>query len=152
MALSLEIQDQGRVPAFSLADGVLSYLAFVALFRLDEGRTLLAFDEPELHLHPGLLMRVLGMLEVMSDRYPVVIATHSDRLLDGLSDAAGSVVVAELDERARTRLRRLDPDALSKWIGDYRGLGELRADGELISVLADAPAPEPTVTAPPSRS
>jgi predicted ATPase len=134
MALALELQHQGRVPAFSLSDGVLSYLAFVALFRLDEGRTLLAFDEPEVHLHPGLLMRVLGMLEVMSDRYPVVLATHSDRLLDGLSDPAKSVIVTELDERARTRLRRLDPDALERWIGDYRGLGDLRADGELVSI------------------
>jgi predicted ATPase len=137
MALALELQNQGRVPAFSLSDGILSYLAFVALFRLEEGRTLLAFDEPELHLHPGLLMRVLGMLEVMSDRYPVVLATHSDRLLDGLTDPAKSVTVTELDECARTRLRRLDPDALAKWIVDYRGLGDLRADGELVSVLAE---------------
>lgn len=137
MALALEIEAQGRVPAFSLADGVLSYLAFVALFRLDEGRTLLAFDEPELHLHPGLLMRVLGLFETMSDRYPVVIATHSDRLLDGLSDPVASVVVTELDDLSRTRLRRLDTAALSDWMTDYRGLGDLRADGELRSVLAE---------------
>jgi predicted ATPase len=141
MALAIETRHQGRVPAFSLADGVLSYLAFVALFRLDEGRTLLAFDEPELHLHPGLLMRVLGLFETMSDRYPVVISTHSDRLLDGLSDPAGSVIVTELDERRRTRLRKLDPTQLEKWIGDYNGLGELRADGELVSVLADVVEP-----------
>jgi len=141
MALALEIVGQGRVPAFSLADGVLSYLAFVALFRLDEGRTLLAFDEPELHLHPGLLARVLGLFEAMSDRYPVVLATHSDRLLDGLSDPVASVVVTELDERSRTRLRRLDAAQLGRWIGDYRGLGELRADGELVTVLADPVEP-----------
>ncbi len=141
IALALETRHQGRVPAFSLADGMLSYLAFVALFRLDQGRTLLAFDEPELHLHPGLLARVLGMFEEMSDRYPVVISTHSDRLLDGLVDPAGSVVVTELDERRRTRLLRLDPTQLAQWIGDYRGLGELRADGELASVLAPAPSP-----------
>jgi predicted ATPase len=141
MVLAIETRHQGRVPAFSLADGVLSYLAFVALFRLDEGRTLLAFDEPELHLHPGLLMRVLGLFETMSDRYPVVISTHSDRLLDGLSDPAGSVVVTELDENHRTRLRYLDPKPLQEWIADYNGLGGLRADGELISVLADAVEP-----------
>lgn len=141
MALSLEILNQGRVPAFSLADGFLSYLAFVAMFRLDEGRTLLAFDEPELHLHPGLLMRVLGLFETMSGRYPVVISTHSDRLLDGLSDPVASVVVTELDARSRTRLRRLDAVQLAKWIGDYRGLGELRADGELVSVLAEPVEP-----------
>lgn len=136
MALALEIEGQGRVPALSLADGVLSYLAFVALFRLDEGRTLLAFDEPEVHLHPGLLMRVLGLFETMSDRYPVILATHSDRLLDGLSDPARSVVVTELDDRSRTRIRRLDAEQLADWMTDYRGLGDLRSDGELRSVLA----------------
>lgn len=141
MALAIETRHQGRVPAFSMADGVLSYLAFVALFRLEQGRTLLAFDEPELHLHPGLLMRVLGLFETMSDRYPVVISTHSDRLLDGLTDPASSVVVTELDENHRTRLRYLDPKQLEEWIADYNGLGGLRADGELISVLADAVDP-----------
>lgn len=143
LALAVETHHQGRVPAFALADGVLSYLAFVAMFRLDDQRTLLAFDEPELHLHPGLLGRVLGMFEAMAQRYPVVLATHSDRLLDGLEDPEKSVVVTELDQHWRTRLRRLDGRHLGEWIDDYRGVGELRADGELASVLAE-PASEPS--------
>ncbi|MCA9681241.1 MAG: AAA family ATPase, partial [Myxococcales bacterium] len=39
VSLSVEFASIGRVPAFSLADGVLTYLAFVALTRLDEGRS-----------------------------------------------------------------------------------------------------------------
>ena len=38
-------------------------LAFVALVQLDEGRTCLTFDEPESHLHPALLGRVLQLFE-----------------------------------------------------------------------------------------
>ncbi|MEM9452863.1 MAG: AAA family ATPase [Myxococcota bacterium] len=144
IALALETRHQGRVTEFSLADGVLSYLAFVAMFRLDQHRSLLAFDEPEQHLHPGILPRVLGMFEAMSERYPVVLATHSDRLLDGLTEPTHSVVVTELDVHDRTRLRTLDEHHLSQWIEDYRGLGELRADGELLSVLQEVPAIETT--------
>lgn len=135
VAIAVQSRLHGRIPAYSLSDGMLSYLAFVALHRLDEGRTLLAFDEPELHLHPGLLMRVLAMLEASARKHPVVLATHSDRLLDGLSDPAGQTAICALDEHGATRIERLDADRLGRWLEDYRGLGELRADGELGSVL-----------------
>ena len=51
----------------------------------DEALARCAFDEPDLHLHPGC-SRVLGMFETMARDCPVILATHSDRLLDGLSD------------------------------------------------------------------
>lgn len=135
VAIAVESRLHGRLPAYSLSDGTLSYLAFVALHRLDEGRTLLAFDEPELHLHPALLMRVLAMFEASARKHPVVLATHSDRLLDGLSDPAAQAAICNLDEQGATRIERLDADRLGRWLEDYRGLGELRADGELGSVL-----------------
>ena len=78
------------VPTFALSDGTLAFLAWVALYRAPRPQpaALLAFDEPELHLHPHLLMRVLDLLESLSQTSPVLIATHSDRLLDGLSRPA----------------------------------------------------------------
>ena len=97
--------------------------AFVALFRLPEKRSLLAFDEPELHLHPRLVLRVLGFFEKMALESPVILATHSDQLLDGLNDPAGSVVLSELaGEGWATILRRPDP---------YKGKG-IRYEGEQI--------------------
>lgn len=139
VAIAVQSRLHGRIPAYSLSDGMLSYLAFVALHRLDEGRTLLAFDEPELHLHPALLMRVLAMLEANALEHPVVLATHSDRLLDGLSDPARQAALCALDEHGATRVERLDAHRLGRWLEDYRGLGELRADGELGSVIHHTP-------------
>lgn len=143
VAIAVQSRVHGRVPAYSLSDGMLSYLAFVALHRLDEGRTLLAFDEPELHLHPALLMRVLTMLEASAHAHPVVLATHSDRLLDGLSDPASQAAICALDQHGATQIERLDADRLGRWLEDYRGLGELRADGELGSVLQPHAASPP---------
>lgn len=139
LSLSLELHGVGHVPAMQLADGQLAYLAFVALVQLDPGRTLLSFDEPEQHLHPALLGRVVQLLEAASERYPVVLATHSDRLLDFLPNPAAALLVCELDAESRTVLRRLDGGQLGKWLERYRGLGELRAAGQLRSVLADWP-------------
>lgn len=124
-----------QIPSFAISDGTLAYLAFVALYRLNTKKRLIAFDEPETHLHPELLQRVLGFFEAMAKERPVLLATHSDRLLDGLSDPARSVVLCELDERRATRLVRPDPEALRDWLTDYRGLGDVRGAGHAASVL-----------------
>jgi len=89
----------------------------------------LAFDEPESHMHPELLVRVVWLLEEIAASCPVIVSTHSDRLLDALSEPARSVVLCELDETRSTRLRRPDPAALDRWLKRYRGVGELRSQG-----------------------
>jgi predicted ATPase len=108
----------------------------VALVQLEQGRTLLAFDEPELHLHPGLLGRVLQLFEDASTRYPVILATHSDRLLDDLPEPAACVRVCEIDPEYRTQLRQLDAAQLAKWTERYRGLGDIRASGLMSAVIS----------------
>lgn len=138
-SISLRLKYAGldeQIPAFSLSDGMLSYLCFVALTRLNTQKSLIAFDEPETHLHPELLMRVLDFFESMAEEQPILLATHSDRLLDGLSDPARSVVVCELDDKRATQLRRLDKSALDDWLTDYRGIGDVRSAGHLASLLA----------------
>lgn len=134
--LFVDLAGVGRLPAAALSDGQLSYLAMVAMIRLGEGRTLLALDEPEAHLDPELLVRVVELLEAAAERHPVLVSTQSDRLLDALSEPATSTVVCELDSSWSTRLHRLDPERLARWLRDYRGLGEIRAGGDLWSVVA----------------
>jgi predicted ATPase len=143
IGLSLKLLGLDRaIPSSQISDGMLSYLAFVALFRLHTTKpSLVAFDEPDLHLHPHLLMRVLDMFDAMARECPVLLATHSDRLLDGLTDPAKSVVLCELDERGATRLVRPDREALAKWLERYRGLGDIRGAGHAASVLTKV---EPT--------
>ncbi|MBM4395726.1 MAG: AAA family ATPase [Deltaproteobacteria bacterium] len=117
------------VLSFGLSDGMLAYLAFVALAQMNSDATLLAVDEPELHLHPDLLVRVTDMLEDLASEVPVVLATHSDRILDALSNPAESAVLCSLDHERRTRTLRPDPQALESWLQKFRGLGELRSAG-----------------------
>lgn len=117
------------LPAEYLSEGQLSYLGFLALAELHEKRPVLAFDEPEVHLHPSLLARVVWLLEEASEHAPVILATHSDRLLDALADPVASVVLCDLDEDRSVRLRRPNADKLAEWLEDYRGFGSLRAEG-----------------------
>lgn len=115
--------------AEQLSEGQLSYLAFVAMVELNTNRSLLAFDEPEAHLHPALLARVVWMIEELAGSCLVVLATHSDRLLDALGEPAGSVILCELDAHGATRLLRPNADRLAEWRQQYRGIGTIRAEG-----------------------
>ena len=135
----------GDVPASGLSDGQLSFLAFVALLRLPRPeRSLLVFDEVERHLHPGLLSRVFAMFESLARHVPVLLTTHSDRLLDWVTDPAQSVVLSELDERRSTRLKRPNAELLAEWLKDYRGLGDLRMAGLESAVMEErVEAPRP---------
>ena len=134
------------VPTFALSDGTLAYLAWVALYRAPrpEPPALLAFDEPELHLHPHLLMRVLDFLESLGQSSSVLVATHSDRLLDGLSRPAQQAVLCELDARGQTQLRRPNQEALDRWMERYRGIGDLRGAGHDASIWSDDEPPAET--------
>ena len=69
------------------------------------------------------------MLERLSMRTAVFVATHSDRLLDYLSDPAGSLRVCEPSPDGVT-IRSLERDTLEAWREDY-SLRELRERGHL---------------------
>jgi predicted ATPase len=132
IGLAVSYRASGSIPAFALSDGTLTLLALIAITRLDGGdtpRSLLVLDEPDLHLHPGAIGQIVALLEECSARQPVVIATHSDRLLDSLSEPARATVLCDLDEQRRLRLRRPDRTQLDRWLAEYRGIGHLRAEG-----------------------
>lgn len=126
------------IPASLLSDGQLSWLAFVAMARLRGPRSLLAIDEPELHLHPALLGRVISLLTETESVGPVVLSTHSDRLLSLIEEPAKAVRVCSL-EGNRAVLRRVSETDLPAWLEEYGDFGALRASGFLDRVLEDLP-------------
>jgi hypothetical protein len=93
--------------------------------------SLLALDEPDLHLHPTLAARLMMELQDYAKTTPVLVATHSDALLDVLDAPATQTGVLTLDADMSTRLGQLHPEALARWLKEYRGLGELRHQGML---------------------
>ncbi len=136
VALSLkrfgvEVQES----AFALSEGMLTYLAYVALLRLEAPTSLLVLDELETHLHPRLINRLVAFLDTISERTTVLAFTHSDRLLDALPDPARSVLLLELTESHATQVRRPNEEALKTWLDVYAGLGDARAAGHQKSVF-----------------
>jgi predicted ATPase len=122
------------IMAADLSDGQLAWLAFIAMTRLNPGRSLLAVDEPELHLHPSLLGRVVTMLASVPGGAPVLLSTHSDRVLELIEDPAEAVRVCSLSD-GRAQVSRIDSEELPRWLEQFGDLGQLRAAGYLSRVL-----------------
>lgn len=101
------------------------YVCLLAAIFTPEPTAALVFDEPEQHLHPSALRRLCNLLETASQRTAVIISTHSDRLLDYLSDPAASLRVCT-PSREGVDIKPLDRDALEAWRKEY-SLSELRA-------------------------
>ena len=117
-----------KFPAEVLSAGTLSFLAYAALFASPEPLGLIGLDEPEIHLHPELLYRLIGLMEKAATRRQIIVATHSDAMLSFLSDPTDLILVRN-DGEGTTLIRPHEPD-LREWLKDYT-LGELRESGHL---------------------
>ncbi|MFO0758348.1 MAG: AAA family ATPase [Byssovorax sp.] len=118
-----------RMQGHQMSEGMTSYLCILAAILSGEPATAIAFDEPDRHLHPSALRRVVDLLSQLSQRTAVFIATHSDRFLDYLDDPAGSLRVCEPTEDGVT-IRKLGRDVLDEWRKDYT-MSQLREQGQL---------------------
>ncbi len=117
------------IPATRLSEGTLRYLCLLAILCDPEPPPLVCIEEPELGLHPDLLPKVADLLVEASSRTQLVVTTHSDILVDAMTERPDDVLVFEKHE-GRTQARRLAADELSVWLEKYR-LGDLWLRGEI---------------------
>jgi predicted ATPase len=117
------------IPATRLSDGTVRYLCLLAILCDPEPPPLIGIEEPELGLHPDILPKIADLLMAASERTQLIVTTHSEILVDALTERPGAVVVCEKHE-GQTGMRRLDPEALRAWLEKYR-LGQLWMNGQL---------------------
>ena len=117
------------IPAYRLSDGSLRYLCLLAILLDPEPPPLIGIEEPELGLHPDLMPNLADLLVEASSRCQLIVTTHSDALIDALTERPESVVVCE-KHNGQTEMKRLERQNLQYWLEKYR-LGELWTSGEL---------------------
>lgn len=117
------------VPATRLSDGTVRYLCLLAVLCHPEPPPLVCLEEPELGLHPDLLAGLAELLVDASHRMQLIVTTHSDILVDGLTNVPEAVIVCEKQNGSTKMSRRTSAD-LAVWLKDY-GLGQLWRSGEI---------------------
>lgn len=106
-----------------LSDGTIRGIALATLFLQPEDSLpdVIILDEPELGLHPHALSLLAGMVQSVSARTQVILATQSSELVGFFEPEDVVVVDSKNDE---TTFHRLDRAELSGWLEEY-SLGEL---------------------------
>lgn len=117
------------VPATRLSDGTLRYLCLLTILCHPKPPPLVCIEEPELGLHPDIIPKLAELLKEASERTQLIVTTHSDVLVDAMTDMPECVLVAEKTENGTT-LTRLDREKLKPWLEKYR-LGQLWTRGEI---------------------
>ncbi len=117
------------IPAGRLSDGTLRYLCLLAILCDPDPPPLICIEEPELGLHPDILPKIADLLVAASERTQLIVTTHSDILVDALTERPASVVVVEKHGK-QTTLRGLDARELKTFLEGYR-LGQLWMRGEI---------------------
>ena len=102
-ALEAQLVGGERVPAQAMSEGMLFYLAFLAIQHLEPPAVFLV-EEPETGLHPSRIADVMQILRDISKTTQVLIATHSPLVVNELSGDEVSVVTRSKAEGTVTRL------------------------------------------------
>ena len=117
------------LPASRLSDGTLRYMALAAILLDPDPPPLVVIEEPELGLHPDVVLSIGRMLVEASRRMQLVVTTHSRVLIDALDDLPSSVIVCDKHD-GESVFERLDPTWLTEWLEQY-SLGKLWSAGDL---------------------
>jgi predicted ATPase len=125
-----------KVAAPRLSDGTLRFLWLLTVLCDPDPSPLICIDEPELGLHPDVLPTLADLFREASERSQFIVTTHSDVLVDAMTDTPEAVLVCEKGEEGSV-IRRLDPEQLKPWLEEYR-LGELWTRGHIVNTLATA--------------
>lgn len=115
------------IPATRLSDGTLRYLCLLAILCHPDPPPLVCIEEPELGLHPDVLPELAKLLMSASERTQLIVTTHSEILVDALTETPDNVLVCE-KHHGQTQIVRLNGPELAHWLEKYR-LGQLWLKG-----------------------
>lgn len=125
----LQEKSKFNISAKRLSDGTLRWMALLTILLHPSPPPLVCLEEPELGLHPDVIRPLAKLLVQASERMQLIVTTHSDALVDELTETPEAVIVCE-KEAGSTTLKRLERKGLSRWLKEYT-LGELWHKGQI---------------------
>lgn len=143
--IEVELNDGAVVPPENLSEGLLYFVAFLAIQCL-EPTALLLVEEPENGLHPSRVAEVVRVLRAISEtgRTQVFIATHSPLVVNELKPDEVTVVTRDHENGTQLRLLKDTPN--------FEERSKVYALGELWLSYANGIDEAPLLTATPTRT
>lgn len=119
-----------KLSAIRMSDGTLKFLSLLAALFHPKPPPLMCIEEPEVGLHPDAMQLVAEALLEASESMQLIVTTHSEGLVDALTDRPETVLVCERDFDNGTRMKSLSKEDLKEWLEHYT-LGQLWRKGEI---------------------
>ena len=110
-----------------LSEGTLRFLWLITTLLSPDKPPVLLLDEPEVNLHPQLLMILADVLKEAACESQIIVATHADHLIRWLKPE--EVIVVDKEDGCAA-MKRLQHSKLENWLEDY-SLDELWEMGEI---------------------
>lgn len=80
-------QGKSKYPLSRLGSGLEALIILVCELLLNEEESTYFIEEPEHHLHPGLIARFLKFIKTKCSKHQFIITTHSPTILDSADDS-----------------------------------------------------------------
>jgi predicted ATPase len=116
---------------YQLSDGTLRFVALTALLMQPKPPSVIIIDEPELGLHPFAIGKLAGMINLVSKKTQVIIATQSPGLISHFKPE--DIIVMDKDRSEnQTVFNRLQPEKLTPWLEEF-SIGDLWVNNDINS-------------------
>ena len=115
-----------------MSDGTIKIMIIALLLTTPEKMSVIAFDEPELNLHPAWLKVIATWFLKTNSASQIFISTHSPDLLDGFTqvfhDNQTNLYIFDLDNEKK--VKHISPNSLEEFLNEGWKLGDLYRVGE----------------------
>jgi predicted ATPase len=118
--IELMLSEQGlnrSVHTTHISDGTLRFLCLLAILLNPKRGRLVCIDEPEVGLHPDMLLGVSETIEQAGQTSQVFVATHSEHILNQFS--IPDIKVLEKDAKNSTTVKAYEESDFEGWYDNF---------------------------------
>jgi predicted ATPase len=112
----------------NISDGTLRYLCLLSILYNPERGNIICIDEPEVGLHPDMILNIANAIKEAAENSTIIISTHSDNLLNYFD--VEDIRVFEKDENNSTKVVSYTMSQFADWYEDF-SLGQMWKQGDL---------------------
>lgn len=112
----------------NISDGTLRYLCLLTILYNPERGRFICIDEPEVDLHPDMILNIANAIKDASEGSTIIISTHSENLLNQFE--IENVSVFEKSGNNSTEVVTYTKEEFAGWYDDF-SLGKMWKNGDL---------------------
>lgn len=129
--IELMLEESGfnsSIHVSNISDGTLRYLCLLSIVYNPDRGQIVCIDEPEVGLHPDMILNIANAIKEASETSTFIISTHSENFLNYFD--IEDIHVFEKDENNATQVVSYNKEQFAGWYKEF-SLGQMWRQGDL---------------------